>query len=53
MKGKMASPFLRSRRILVVEDEYLIAIWLRDHLRGARFDCPWASALSRKGPQLN
>jgi CheY-like chemotaxis protein len=32
MKVKMASPTLRGRRILVVEDEYLIAMSLRDHL---------------------
>lgn len=29
----MASPCLRDRRVLVVEDEYVIAVSLRDHLQ--------------------
>jgi CheY-like chemotaxis protein len=32
-EAEMASPCLRDRRVLVVEDEYLIAVSLRDHLQ--------------------
>jgi hypothetical protein len=44
----MACPTLRDRRVLIVEDEYLIAISLRDHLESVGSTVIGPSAFSRK-----
>ena len=50
-RSKMASSALRDRRILVVEDEYLIAMSLQDALENVGFSCRGPGSVRRKGDQ--